>query len=268
MAPVMGTVEHAEARLRRVWALGLGLLFAVLPAWSLAAQEAGSPSVAEPVGLTAASSPARLAERSFQLWFAGERVGGLRQVRREHPIHGRELYREIRLIEAGAVLHLSEVRGKQERKCVWRERASYDQIRSGPRPRSVLIHQRGTEPIEQVRYGSGARLSRQWEPEPGASWAGPQEWLEVWAAGAPSGSGRLWNPRAGSLEAFSWRVSVLGLGPLCPGPAGWRAVTLRDATGREGATWWFLGGVWLGGRMQPGGLWVLPGELSKVPLPG
>ncbi len=187
----------------------------------------------------------------FALVWDGERVGDLMLVRRRHPRHGRELYREVRLEETGSVHHLSEVRQARERKCVARERALYP-APGGLRPSSTLLRQVAGGPLECIRTGMGERTLDRLELPGTAHWAGPLEWLECWRAGAPSGSGWMWEPNSGRLDATRWTVRGFGGGPL-----GLRVVELSDAQGRAGARWWFLGHCWLGGEWQPGGLGVL-----------
>lgn len=201
--------------------------------------------------LSRAEAPARVQREPYALVWDGERVGDLMLVRRQHPRHGRELYREVRLATTGSVHHLSEVRQERQRKCVARERADRP-TRGGLRPSTTLLRQTDGGLLECIRSGFGERTLERLDLPGSVRWAGPLEWLECWRAGAPSGSGWMWEPNSGELEPTRWKVaSILG------GPLGLRTLQVQDSQGRDGACWWFLGHQWLGGEWQPGGLGVL-----------
>ena len=245
MTPTMGTLgkrrrRGAGVRLRALVAVACGLIGWVGDGLTEGAAELGS---GEPVP--------RVQREPYALIWDGERVGDLMLVRRRHPEHGRELYREVRLDETGSVHHLSEVRQARQRKCVARERALRP-VQGGLRPSSTLLRQVEGGPLECIRSGMGERTLERLDLPGSVRWAGPLEWLECWRAGAPSGAGWLWEPNSGELEPTRWSVRWISGGPL-----GLRVVQLLDAQGRRGARWWFLGHQWLGGEWQPGGVAVL-----------
>lgn len=203
--------------------------------------------------------PAEHVQREpYALIWDGEQVGDLMLVRRHHPQHGRELYREVRLDETGSVHHLSEVRQVGQRKCVARERALHP-VPGGLRPSSTLLRQVDGGPLECIRSGMGERTLERLDLPGSVRWAGPLEWLECWRAGAPSGIGWLWDPNSGELEPSRWSVRWISGGPL-----GLRCVQVFDGQGRAGSRWWFLGQQWLGGEWQPGGLAVLRLAAAEV----